>query len=285
MKILWLNILLYACIKSIFCTMPQNAVFVHVGKTGGTSARKSFFSTFKQSSLKTGYVHGQKPDVEKFDTFIVTIRNPIDRMISWFLYAHPKNEIIVKRSTPTHTEIFDCYEQINDLATNGLDQTPKELNDCQYLARNLISGIGHDSKELIHIVRNYKFYTSELLSQSKHKNIYVLRTDHLNDDWVNTAKDLIKRTGISAEIHEEVAHFTHRKGKNPVVTSEHISKKGIKNACFFLCPEIQLYKKLLNKAINLNATDRSESLKDLAKYCPKEAKSQICPSIKDISAV
>lgn len=280
-KIFWLLSLNTLFINFTTCKKPENVVFVHVGKAGGTSARKNFHKTFENSSLKTSYVHCHKPDVENFDTFIVTIRNPIDRMISWFHYVHPKNN----RFTPHFTEIFDCYEQVNDLATNGLEQTPKELNGCQKLARNLISGSAPSHFENTHITRNYKFYTSELLSQSKNKNIYVLRTEHLSNDWVNTAKDLILKTGTSIEVHEEVQHITHRKGKNPVVTSKDISKKGIQNACFFLCSEIQLYKKLLNRAINLNANDRSESLEDLAKYCPKEAKSLTCASDKEITAV
>ena len=159
------------------------------------------------------------------------------------------------------------------------------MNECQQLARNLISGIGPGIFEHTHITRNYKFYTSELLSQSKNKNIYVLRTDHLKDDWINTAEDLIQKSGISTKVYEEEVHVTHRNGKSPVVTSREISKDGAKNACFFLCSEIQLYKRLLDRAINLNADDRSKSLKDLARYCPKEAKSQICASDKEVEAV
>ena len=99
---------------------PEKIVFVHVGKAGGTSARENFRKTFRKSSLNTRYVHLVKPNVQMFDTFIVTIRNPIDRMISWFLHVHPKNEIVAHRYPPTFTEIFDCYEQIDDFATHGL---------------------------------------------------------------------------------------------------------------------------------------------------------------------
>ena len=76
--------------------------------------------------MNTSYIHGRKPNVQKFYTFIVTIRNPIDCMISWFLHVHPKNKILARRYAPTRTDIFDCYEEINDLATYGLEHNPKK---------------------------------------------------------------------------------------------------------------------------------------------------------------
>ena len=47
---------------------------------------------------------------------------------------------------------------------------------------------------------------------------------------VDTAEDLIQRTSISAEFHEEVVHITYREGMNPTVISRGISKDSIKNA-------------------------------------------------------
>ena len=90
-------------------------------------------------------------------------------MISWFLHMYPKNKILTHPYAPTRTEIFDCYEETNNLVTHRLEQKSKELDRCQQLVRNLISRNGPEMHEYTHITLNYNFYTSELLSQSKKK--------------------------------------------------------------------------------------------------------------------
>jgi len=276
-KRLYFNILLLAYFHFSLSEKPENVLFVHVGKAGGTSARNNFLNTFKKSSLNISYVHCQRPDTEKFDTYVVTIRNPIDRMVSWFLYTHPKNKI--RHVSSKGKNIYDCYEQVDDLATDGLDRKASgTLDDCQQLARDVIKGNvkGHD--EYVHITRNYSFYISELLLQADNKNIYVIRTEHLMDDWINAAEDIVRKSGISVNINTKDTHVTHREGKSPVVTNRELSKEGLQNACFFLCNEIQLYKQIINKAINLDLHEKSRSFHDLAKYCPKEAISRKCDS-------
>lgn len=278
MKTFYLNFLL-ATFSFCLCGKPQNVQFVHIGKAGGTSARIYFARTFRGTSLNISYVHCHKPDIDGFDTFIVTVRNPIDRIVSWFLHVHPKNKILAHRMAPQHTQIFDCYEEINDLATHGLERKiSSKLDNCQRLARNVITGNVPGSYEYAHVVRNYRFYISKLLSQAGNKNIYVLRTEHQIDDWISSAEDIVHQSGVIANVQMENKHITHREGKKPAVTNRGLSKEGLKNACFFLCPEIQLFKEIIKKAINLNEDDKEWSLQDLAKYCPKEVGTENCDS-------
>ena len=78
----FLLLFLHILVKIALCQKPENIVFVHVGKAGGTSARKNYFKTFHENSLSTSYVYFHKPDAQNVETFIVIIRNPINRMIS-----------------------------------------------------------------------------------------------------------------------------------------------------------------------------------------------------------
>jgi len=249
---------------------------VHIGKAAGTSARLDYWITFKGSSLNTGYVHGSKPDVDKFDTFIFTVRNPIDRMKSWFLYVHPKNNQKVGISHKK-AELFDCYNQFDHLVTYGLKRGINETPDyCQILARNVIQGFDGSRAEYVHASRNYKFYTAELLDKADEKNIYVLRTENLVYDWTTTAKDLLHKIGSNNTIRMNTKVVTHREGKTIKVRSREISESGLKNLCYFLCPEIQLYKDLLKRAINLSIKDKFDSLLQLTKTCGKEARTTEC---------
>jgi hypothetical protein len=44
-----------------------------------------------------------------------------------------------------------------------------------------------------------------------------------------------------------------------------------KNLCYVLCPEIQLYKKILHFSLNLDTIQVEKSIDELALLCPDEA--------------
>ena len=81
-----------------------------------------------------------------------------------------------------------------------------------------MTGAYPHSAACTHIVHNYKFCASELLAQSENKNIYVLRTDHLADDWVAIAQDFMHKIDDQIELRMKERYKTHREGKEVVVT-------------------------------------------------------------------
>lgn len=46
--------------------------------------------------------------------------------------------------------------------------------------------------------------------------------------------------------------------------------------CHVLCNEIQVYKDIIRRAVNLNREDVTNSMEDLRKTCPKEAIEDLC---------
>ena len=64
--------------------------------------------------------------------------------------------------------------------------------------------------------------------------------------------------------------ITHVKKKEPVVTNRTISAQGLKNLCYYLCSEIQIYKLVLKRSVNLNETDRLLPLQSINETCPIE---------------
>merc|ERR1711862_913819 len=105
------------------------------------------------------YFHVRKPRIDEYKSFIITSRNPVDRMISWFIYAHPKNNLL--HSYDKSTELFDCYDQVDDLVTYGLQ---KQTNDtlkttsgksCQEIAQDVIQG---KPSYYLHMAKNYEYY-------------------------------------------------------------------------------------------------------------------------------
>ena len=230
-------------------------------------------NTFDQSSLEVGYAHDNKPNIQKFDTFVITTRNPIDRMVSWYFSHHPKN----KRYIRHNVELYDCFKGINDLVTYGLQRNVNEidLDDCQIMAQNHMRGISSSSHENLHILRNYKYYTSELLSQAGKKHVYTIRQEHIMHDWLTAAEDIIMKIGLRVNLFM-ADNDTRQKEEDRLANNEKLGQEGLENACFFLCPEIQLYKRIINKAVNLSGEDKTSSLEDLAKYCPLESLDEKC---------
>lgn len=68
-------------------------------------------------------------------------------------------------------------------------------------------------------------------------------------------------------------------------TELYLSPSSKETLCKVLCNEIQVYKDILKRAINLNDDDVEESIGALMKSCPKEAEETACfedrPNIYD----
>lgn len=263
----------------------REIVFIHVGKTGGTTAsidirnhkRKENLTheinpDFQIAQQVKQIFHVRKPKIDGYKSFIITSRNPVDRMISWFIYAHPKNGLL--HTYDKSTELFDCYDQVDDLVTYGLQRQTNDTlkttsgKSCQELAQNVVQG---KPSFYLHMARNYEYYTSDILKETSNE-IFLLRTEYFWPDWQKInfmlgGGSITKRNAT-----------THREGKegNMKVTSRSISDEGLKNACYFLCREIQLYKELLNRAVNLSMNDKMRSFQNLKESCPIETESSTC---------
>ena len=115
----------------------RKIAFVHIGKTGGSTAatmirNKCFRTTpslcqtyvkenLKEQLAKIGeheteislqvhsYFHIRKVEARKFKSFIVTVRHPVERFISWYNYFHPKNRLVSVSSVYLlHSNVAAC---------------------------------------------------------------------------------------------------------------------------------------------------------------------------------
>merc|ERR1719273_781573 len=100
----------------------------------------------------------------------------------------------------------------------------------------------------------------------------VLRTENFLKDWQSMINSVFGEEAVN--VHDEMnTQITHREHKAVKITSKYISQKGLKNLCYYLCNEIQLYRKLITEAVNLSRTDKTISLEAIRKTCPREARS------------
>jgi len=275
----------------------REIAFVHIGKTGGTSVslmirRRCFTSDeagckeeeFLKRKIKNEseiskqvkeYYHGRRPDVSKYPSFIVTVRDPIDRIVSAYLFEHL-----------THVKAR-CYKTVDDFVTIGL-KLPESIDGnftlCQWLAfqstrgacdcpRGNKNGLSMTQyHQILHSFANYHYYVGELL-QHDEKEIFVLRTEELSEDWWH----LNKLLGGRDERPHNVEKVTHRSADK--VQNRTMSSEGVQNLCHVLCEEIQLYKKLIIRAKNLDESAKYNSLRRLGSRCPYEVSVENCPPL------
>lgn len=281
--------------SSKILNVERNIAFVHIGKTGGTTAgcmirmtqekgeiRRNVCSRVKNatldelkshetqiSKLVTQNYHVRKDNLNKFTSFLVTARHPIDRLISWFLYQHPLNDCENWEENYTESsafKVFECYPELDKLVRNGLRMNGN--SDCEKAAFDCV--IGKD-KGCEHMYHNYEWYLNGILNDPN-KEIFVLRTENFWDDWESINNIL----GGSSEEIQKIEPVTHTKNrftgeqKNYSVTNRTMSQEGLANACHVLCNEIQVYRQLLTRATNLNDNDRRLSIQKISETCPLE---------------
>ena len=244
------------------------------------------------------------------DAFLVNARNPLHRMASWFLYEHPHNHPINYAERDYHCGdwmLFSCYPSLDALTTRGLAGTPPSKNqslrigpdltpnECSHWAWAAIQG---SIPATYHNFYNYDWYTHRLFdphpvvsssssssnnsnhhldhgSTSRTKEIFVIRSEHLEQDWKTINEILGGGAGGDCN-HSMPATLMNRqnsaRAKPLPVFNSTISATGIQNLCRALCDEIRIYWKLLSAAVNLNQSDMEVSLQELHSICPLEAK-------------
>ena len=292
---------------------PRSITFLHVGKAGGSSVSCNIRASFKYGKRHCpGYEHGNKlkyaysprndSAISKqvhcyvhynerlycYDnpSFVVNVRNPIDRLISWYLYEHRENwDVTVDHLTypnrPKHCGqqmLFSGYPTLDSLATIGLAGDRPSDGDMLRIAHNLNeeecrrwawAAVRGRVPASFHNVWNYEWYLSYLLdrkARGKEVELFVLRIEHLDEDWSNLDKLL---GGTGAALPKSRSHNNDASEKQLTVSDKTMSADGVANLCRAVCREIQVYRQVLEMADNLGKDQVTESLRELTKMCPK----------------
>ncbi|KAG7346203.1 hypothetical protein IV203_005271 [Nitzschia inconspicua] len=231
-------------------------------------------------------------------SFIVSIRDPYDRTVSALLYHHPENAKFYQLQQTTRQQklgplAYQCFPTLEAFASllqrgNSTDcnypyrHNVIEPSDCSELACATIHG---KVRFFTHLFFNYRniVETKLLLSENngniiitdKQRQIYVLRQEHLWEDWttlnqlVATADD-DKSNWQETTVNNEANKFqSHRNitGLNVPVTRE-ISQQGRHKLCLALETEYIAYFRLLQVAINMNDNDVADCQRIARQNCP-----------------
>jgi hypothetical protein len=193
-----------------------------------------------------------------------------------------------------HDEIFGDFVQ--ELIPSADEQTVLDKltvgrrgqNLCQDRAHWAIRGlVGY----AVHNRYSYQYYLQQVEMyhhSDTNVSIAVLRTEHLQRDWQRMEEIVSSSSssGLSDDHHRNNNKNVTFARKNNASTKNDadlfLSDVAIQRLCYALCEEIQTYKQLLRRAVNLAVSDVAVSLQELAKSCPVEAAAEACP--RDLAA-
>ncbi|KAL3928688.1 MAG: hypothetical protein SGBAC_012539 [Bacillariaceae sp.] len=209
-------------------------------------------------------------------TYLVTLRNPITRLQSWFnfeknIIPYRKNKQQEAKAIQQRGRLFTgCYTDFESFAAVGLQRLQKptiqavKVVDMSCPERAWAAAIGARAFSY-HEYYNYEHYYNGLHIHKGKNNgshevsIQALRSEHLQDDWATISS-------------EELFRQVNRTPKNQSTTSSYFSltTKAMANLCHALCSEIQYYKRFLSLAENLSPSDVKTSMQELIAMCPDE---------------
>jgi len=176
---------------------------------------------------------------------------------------------------------------MEDFVQNGLREEGEASDRCKRWAVDSLQGINvgnyespepeyEYNKSPDHWYFNYQYYFEAIPSDSK---ILTIRNEHIEED--------IRSIENSFGCHEQ-ERLALAKSMNKNTWSDqvdlHLSEESISILCKALCNEIQIYKKILYRALNISPDQLRMSMMDLEAKCPEEAIAEDCSdAMPDIS--
>jgi hypothetical protein len=275
----------------------RGGAFLHVGKTGGSTLslllrngchsfvpvcrRSNITDESMASKLIKSYFH--IPDffrgtlrTTRFDFYLVTIRDPLDRTISAFVFDHIKNrqsrnETVArtKKMRQKYAEAWKCFPSLESFV-NYIDDLnftypyrPAIVNtdSCQDLAKAALAG---RVNIFSHFCWNLRRIKAEI---PNHQTIYVNRQEHLWNDWREINRILGQVEPVIVP-NTNTRNSTVLKLQDKLPVAKELSQNGTRILCRALQSEYEAYIWFLKQARNLNETDVADSIKRARQQCP-----------------
>lgn len=272
-------------------SIPDRVItYLHVGKTGGTTlnsvlrsncewmnlafAKKQCFENLhgnsRISNLTRTSIHcGMRPKnrnwYKRSNSFLVTLRNPISRLVSAFNFEHPKNNN--NKGKGVRKSFYgNCYDTFPNLVN---DLVAKNKTDCVREATELLRGNNASIHLNPHIVWNNRFYAN-FIPDLNTSEILVLRTEHLWSDWRSLDRLLGGPGAMPLEDNSTLAVESHGSESFQVTSgTEEMLEGGLQwlTLCCVVYDELVVYQTLVFRAVNLKPSEMEDTLAVLYRQC------------------
>jgi len=242
---------------------------------------KGFFHSF--------YMFPKESDgvLENADAVLFNLRNPIDRALSWYHYEHPHSCLHntatrIACHTATHIEenprnetaLFfqSCFPSQHDFAAAfNRTSTSTLKRACTNLAHKVVQGRAVKPRSgglfkplqgFKHISFNMRYYVNRTLEKFPNKDVLVVRTESMWDDL----KDLDLKLG-GYGIFGEREGYKDSHGSENYKAKDTLSAEEYGVLCCAFQDEMEIYRQLLERAVNLDEVAKESTITSTAQRC------------------
>ena len=124
---------------------------------------------------------------------------------------------------------------------------------------------------------NYQFYNN-FLSKYPTKPIFAVRTEHLWNDLQQLEYILGGNATVNSNLYESTTH-----GSEKYRYKKELTVEETQILCCLIIEEVEIYVKLIQRAINLNDVQRNESLHALNERCDRDLCYDTRGKVRDFS--
>jgi Sulfotransferase family len=277
----------------------RKVLFLHVGKTAGTTIRCQFRLVLMETNcqkyfaekehrtelpnrtaisnrvVEVTHLWGHTYAYQNYTDFLVVLRNPVDRIESWWYYEQMmvRNGSFFAFGNSWYRALHGCYGNIGEMAEKGLrgdmrnrripaneKQGKPEGFTCEEISMACTAG---DLPCMWHNYYNYEVYLENVLHW-KEENTRPVRLDVIRGSHIWEDFDRINALWGGSPDLVIPANMRERNINNHKST---FSSKGRRNLCRALCREIVVYKTALKHASNLNEEEKIASSKEVDASC------------------
>ena len=275
--------------------------FVHLGKAAGTTIyqatttprsyclergnpkkRKTCLKSIKNdtrdemviSSRIVGSIHNRVQGLHlmrRAGAFLWPVRDPFDRITSAFYMQHPENGKGCQRAQKNERYILGClcFQHVQDLVLelSSPNETKRVVspatNDtlsCRQIAQEALT---QNNQRWGHLSMNFGYYYDRTIAKYPRKDVVVLRTEHLWDDLQQLEYWMGGNASVGPSTRNTVSHGseTYR------LKSKLTDVKLLQSLCCIIELEAKLYIEIIQRAINLHAWQKQESLEAFSERC------------------
>jgi len=274
---------------------PGKIGLIHLGKCGGTNLKGTLKVHQNSQIMKfrpyTFHLESIRKKVGKYHIWIALVRDPIDRIMSSWVFEHVKNQPYKKDPRPHDfkDDLFECYDTFNDLLINGItNRNSRSVSienniTCPTLAKDIFNEAPNHGYGMYHFQYNFRRALGPLLEVATNKKfelakddrIFVIRAEYMLKDLNDVEAAIGGRNDTFESINKD-DHFRVPSAELPR-NERTISDAAMEILCNVMCDEIQIYKGLLKAAENLSDRKYFMMINRLNRNCPKETGLDKCP--------
>ena len=232
-------------------------------------------------------VNGNR-ELRRTTDILVSIREPVARFESWFRNQSPHNcnrqlanlkvmgakgKCTTRRKAFKYPRSFqrrfwyDCFPHVNDMAlalhpthpSYGINAT--NITDCHDLVYNAFQELGMGAYG--HLSAGYRWYSKQAKMKEHNKTIWAVRTENLWQD----IKDIDRALGGSGEDFHHIEGIKESHGSELFKDQTGLDDSHRIYVCCQLRPDIEAYRVIVDRAANLNASEKLHTYQQTWQKC------------------